>query len=116
MKIVRSATELSPGKACLAIGVFDGVHLGHQQIIRQTVADAKQHEAVAVHEQIGIFVLSPGITSFRFGSQWSIIAAGHEGGGSADQQESHGEHDLGGHSRGFDFGEPIFGLVHCLSR
>lgn len=48
MKVVRSATELSPGKACLAIGVFDGVHLGHQQIIRQTVADAKQHEAVAV--------------------------------------------------------------------
>jgi riboflavin kinase/FMN adenylyltransferase len=28
--------------------VFDGVHLGHQQIIRQTIADARQHEAVAV--------------------------------------------------------------------
>lgn len=50
MKILRAAAELSPGnqKVCLAIGVFDGVHLGHQQIIRQTVADARQHEATAV--------------------------------------------------------------------
>jgi riboflavin kinase/FMN adenylyltransferase len=48
MKIVRSTTELAPGKVCLAIGVFDGVHLGHQQIIRQTINDARQHEAVAL--------------------------------------------------------------------
>ncbi len=48
MQIVRSATELTPGKVCLAIGVFDGVHLGHQQIIRQTLHDARQHEASAV--------------------------------------------------------------------
>jgi riboflavin kinase/FMN adenylyltransferase len=50
MKIVRTATDLacSSRKVCLAIGVFDGVHLGHQQIIRQTVADAQQHEAEAV--------------------------------------------------------------------
>lgn len=50
MKILRAATELSPGnkRICLAIGVFDGLHLGHQQIIRQTVADAQQHEATAI--------------------------------------------------------------------
>ena len=50
MKLIREATELAPGgkKVCLAIGVFDGVHLGHQQIIRQTIADARQHEAVAL--------------------------------------------------------------------
>jgi len=50
MKIIHAATELAAGsrKVCLAIGVFDGVHLGHQQIIRQTIADARQHEAVAV--------------------------------------------------------------------
>jgi riboflavin kinase/FMN adenylyltransferase len=35
-------------KVCVAIGVFDGVHLGHQQIIRQTVADARQHDAIAL--------------------------------------------------------------------
>lgn len=50
MKIIRSASELKGEgkKVCLAIGFFDGVHLGHQQIIRQTLADAHQHNAVAV--------------------------------------------------------------------
>ena len=55
MNVIRTATELAPGsrnpesfRGCLAIGVFDGVHLGHQQIIRQTIADARQHEAAAV--------------------------------------------------------------------
>ena len=50
MKIIHAATELTVGgrKICLAIGVFDGVHLGHQQIIRQTIADAHQHDAVAL--------------------------------------------------------------------
>jgi riboflavin kinase/FMN adenylyltransferase len=49
MKIIRAASELGNGsrKVCLAIGVFDGVHLGHQQIIRQTIADARQHDAIA---------------------------------------------------------------------
>ena len=50
MKIIRAANELGNGqrKACVAIGVFDGVHLGHQQIIRQTVADARGHDAIAL--------------------------------------------------------------------
>ena len=50
MKLIQSAKELQPGprKVCVAIGVFDGVHLGHQQIIRQTVADARQHDALAL--------------------------------------------------------------------
>jgi riboflavin kinase/FMN adenylyltransferase len=50
MKLIHAASELGNGsrKVCLAIGVFDGVHLGHQQIIRQTVADARQHDAVAL--------------------------------------------------------------------
>jgi riboflavin kinase / FMN adenylyltransferase len=50
MKIIHAASELKPGgrKVCLAIGFFDGVHLGHQQIIRQTVTDARQHDAVAL--------------------------------------------------------------------
>ncbi len=34
-------------KISLAIGMFDGVHLGHQQLIRQAVADAEQHEGFA---------------------------------------------------------------------
>ena len=50
MQIIHAANELKPGnrKTCLAIGVFDGVHLGHQQIIRQIVADARQHDALAL--------------------------------------------------------------------
>jgi riboflavin kinase / FMN adenylyltransferase len=50
MKIIHAADELKPGskKVCLAIGFFDGVHLGHQQIIRQTVADARQRDAIAL--------------------------------------------------------------------
>jgi riboflavin kinase/FMN adenylyltransferase len=50
MKLIHAASELGNGsrKVCLAIGVFDGVHLGHQQIIRQTIADARQHDALAL--------------------------------------------------------------------
>ncbi len=50
MKIIHAANEFANGsrKVCLAIGVFDGVHLGHQQILRQTIADARQHDAIAI--------------------------------------------------------------------
>jgi riboflavin kinase/FMN adenylyltransferase len=50
MKLIHTATELKPGnkKVCLAIGFFDGVHLGHQQIIRQTITDARHHNALAL--------------------------------------------------------------------
>jgi riboflavin kinase / FMN adenylyltransferase len=50
LNILAAATELraGPRKVCVAIGVFDGVHLGHQQVIRQTLADARQHEGVPV--------------------------------------------------------------------
>ncbi|HVU08281.1 MAG TPA: bifunctional riboflavin kinase/FAD synthetase [Verrucomicrobiae bacterium] len=48
MKIIHAANELKANgkKVCLAIGFFDGVHLGHQQIIRQTISDAHQHDAI----------------------------------------------------------------------
>ena len=50
MRIIHAAQELAPGgrRVCLAIGFFDGVHLGHQQIIRHTLSDAKQHEAIGL--------------------------------------------------------------------
>jgi riboflavin kinase/FMN adenylyltransferase len=50
MRIIHAAAELKPAgrKVCLGIGFFDGVHLGHQQIIRQTITDARQHEAIAL--------------------------------------------------------------------
>jgi len=50
MNIIHAAIDLKAEKrkVCLAIGFFDGVHLGHQQIIRQTIADARQHEGIAL--------------------------------------------------------------------
>ncbi|HMC28740.1 MAG TPA: bifunctional riboflavin kinase/FAD synthetase [Verrucomicrobiae bacterium] len=50
MKVIHSAKELQAQgrKVCLAIGMFDGVHLGHQQVIRQAITDAAQHEALSV--------------------------------------------------------------------
>ena len=50
MKIFHATRDLKPRSqpVCLAMGFFDGVHLGHQQIIRQTLADARQHQALAL--------------------------------------------------------------------
>jgi riboflavin kinase / FMN adenylyltransferase len=50
MKVISSPLELQAAgrKVCLAIGMFDGVHLGHQQVIRQAINDAEQHEAISV--------------------------------------------------------------------
>ena len=50
MRVIPTAAELNAHgrKVCVAIGMFDGVHLGHQQVIRQTIEDARQHEGIAV--------------------------------------------------------------------
>jgi riboflavin kinase/FMN adenylyltransferase len=50
MKTIHAARELDPRgrKVCLAIGFFDGVHLGHQQIIRQTISDARRYDALSL--------------------------------------------------------------------
>jgi len=50
MTVISQPVELKSdtGKVCLAIGMFDGVHLGHQQVLRQTIEDARQHGATAV--------------------------------------------------------------------
>jgi riboflavin kinase / FMN adenylyltransferase len=50
VRILQSLGEVCPSRrrVCLAIGFFDGVHLGHQQIIRQTTADARQQEALSL--------------------------------------------------------------------
>ena len=50
MQLLRSPLELPTHarRVCLAIGTFDGVHLGHQQVIRQALMNARQHAARAV--------------------------------------------------------------------
>jgi riboflavin kinase/FMN adenylyltransferase len=47
MNVIHAAAELNPGPGgvCLAIGVFDGVHLGHQCVIGQARQDARQQGA-----------------------------------------------------------------------
>jgi len=49
MNVIRAAADLKPGPGgvCLAIGVFDGVHLGHQSVIGQARADALQLGAIS---------------------------------------------------------------------
>lgn len=42
MKVIHRAQELTPEDqgACVAIGMFDGVHLGHQRILQETIKTA----------------------------------------------------------------------------
>ena len=50
MKVVSDASTLqSNGRpVCAAIGVFDGVHLGHQRVLNQTTSEAARRQAVSV--------------------------------------------------------------------
>ena len=50
MKIVRTFAELAPlaQHVCLAIGVFDGVHLGHQAVISTSAKHAEDAGGTAV--------------------------------------------------------------------
>src|ERR1044071_9408596 len=43
MKVIHCATELAPeGRSvCVAIGMFDGVHLGQRRVLEQTAQDAQ---------------------------------------------------------------------------
>ena len=48
MQHTRQLEDLHLGKTWLAIGSFDGVHTGHQQLIRKLVEGAKRNEAKSV--------------------------------------------------------------------
>lgn len=50
MTVFRTISELRtlPGPVVLAIGFFDGVHVGHQQVIAQALARAREHGATMV--------------------------------------------------------------------
>jgi len=50
LKVLTSIAELStvPGPVFLAIGVFDGVHLGHKAVISRALEDAKKAGGTAV--------------------------------------------------------------------
>lgn len=48
MRIYRSLEEVPPHKRVAAIGTFDGVHVGHQQIIGDAVRKARELDARAI--------------------------------------------------------------------
>ncbi|MHC1763313.1 MAG: bifunctional riboflavin kinase/FAD synthetase [Verrucomicrobiia bacterium] len=50
MKVIRHAAELQAPdrKVCFAIGMFDGVHLGHQRVLQQTAEDAAHYDGISV--------------------------------------------------------------------
>lgn len=58
MKLLQNPAELGAGAppVALALGVFDGVHLGHQEILRRTVAAARRLGGWAV---VGTFDRHP---------------------------------------------------------
>src|SRR5687767_9845405 len=50
MQLIRDARELQRAgrKVSVGIGMFDGVHLGHQQVLKQTIFDARQHNGLSL--------------------------------------------------------------------
>jgi len=43
MEILRDIEQRKLPPTCIAVGVFDGVHIGHQAVLRQAVASAREH-------------------------------------------------------------------------
>jgi len=49
MKQLSQANELNNNrKVCLAIGMFDGVHLGHQKVLQNAINAASQSDSISV--------------------------------------------------------------------
>ena len=64
MKVLRAIDELSslPGSTHLAIGVFDGLHVGHQAVIGRALESSRQssgHAVVVTFDPHPVRVLRP---------------------------------------------------------
>jgi len=91
MKIIYDATGFTGHRAAVALGMFDGVHIGHQALIRRTVALAKEMDAqsvVCTFDRHPLSVICPerapqallplheNLKKFeRLGAEWALIQA-----------------------------------------
>ena len=91
MKIIYDTTEFTGHRAVVALGMFDGVHIGHQALIRRTVALAAELEAqsvVCTFDRHPMSVLCPdrapeallplheNLKKFeRLGAEWALVQA-----------------------------------------
>ena len=91
MKIIHDATEFTGHRAVVALGMFDGVHIGHQALIRRTVALASEMDArsvVCTFDRHPLSVLCPdsapkallplheNLKKFeRLGAEWALVQA-----------------------------------------
>ena len=91
MRIIHSAGEFTAQRSVLALGMFDGVHIGHQALIRRAVALAGELDAesvVCTFDRHPLSVLRPAtapepllsldenLKKFeRLGAQWALVQA-----------------------------------------
>ena len=48
MKVLRSESEFTGKSSVTALGMFDGVHIGHQTLIRRAIAQARELDAAGI--------------------------------------------------------------------
>ena len=63
MKILKTPSEFTGEKSILALGMFDGVHVAHQKLIRTAVSLGRERGVPAVvctFDRHPLTVLAPG--------------------------------------------------------
>ena len=91
MRIIREMSEFTGRSAVAALGMFDGVHIGHQALIRRAVALARELDAqcvVCTFDRHPMSVLCPdrapeallplrdNLDKFeRLGADWALVQA-----------------------------------------
>ena len=91
MKVIYDTTDFTGHRAVVALGMFDGVHIGHQALIRRAVALARELEAqsaVCTFDRHPLSVLFPerapkvllplheNLKKFeRLGAEWALVQA-----------------------------------------
>ena len=91
MKVIYDTTEFTGNRAVVALGMFDGVHIGHQTLIRRAVALARELEAQSVvctfdrhplsvlcpeKAPLALLPLDENLRKFeRLGAEWALVQA-----------------------------------------